>query len=106
MTAFVLPSIWSQFKFNLLLQIFDGLYTYHALTQGIPEANPLVGTAIDEWGALWGLVYWKLLACVLLSLIFALSPLRKALAMRALTLTASVYGCLFVVSLCHLLLHF
>ena len=106
MTAFMLPSIGSQFKFNLLLQVFDGLFTYHVLTQGIPEANPLVSSAIAEWGAVWGIVYWKLLACALLGLIFALRHLRQALAMRALTLTSSVYGCLFFVSLYHLLLHF
>jgi len=106
MTAFMLPSIGSQFKFNLLLQVFDGLFTYHVLTQGIPEANPLVSSAIAEWGAVWGIVYWKLLACALLGLIFALRHLRQALAMRALTLTSSVYGCLFFVSLFHLLLHF
>jgi len=106
MTAFMLPSIWSQFKFNLLLQVFDGLFTYHVLTQGIPEANPLVGSAIAEWGAVWGIVYWKLLACALLGLIFALRHLRQALAMRALTLTSTVYGCLFFVSLYHLLRHF
>ena len=106
MTAFMLPSIWSQFKFNLLLQVFDGLFTYHVLTQGIPEANPLVGSAIAEWGAVWGIVYWKLFACALLGLIFALRHLRQALAMRALTLTSTVYGCLFVVSLYHLMLHF
>ena len=106
MTAFMLPSIWSQFKFNLLLQVFDGLFTYHVLTQGIPEANPLVGNAIAEWGAVWGIVYWKLLACALLGLIFALRHLRQAMAMRALTLTSSVYVCLFFVSLYHLLLNF
>ena len=106
MTAFMLPSIWSQFKFNLLLQVFDGLFTYHVLTQGIPEANPLVGSAIAEWGAVWGIIYWKLLACALLGLIFALRHLRQALAMRALTLTSTVYGCLFFVSLYHLLRHF
>ena len=106
MTAFMLPSISSQFKFNLLLQIFDGLFTYHLLTQGVPEANPLVSTAIAEWGEVWGLVYSKLLACALLAMIFALSHLRQALAMQALTLTSTVYSCLFLISLYHLLLEF
>src|SRR6266540_740919 len=82
MTAFILPSIWSQFKFNLLLQIFDGLFTYHVLTQGVPEANPLLSSAIAEWGAVWGIVYWKLFACALLAMIFALRHLRQALAMK------------------------
>jgi Domain of unknown function (DUF5658) len=106
MTAFMLPSIWSQFKFNLLLQIFDGLFTYHLLTQGVPEANPLVSSVIAEWGAIWGIVFWKVLACALLSMIFALRHVRQALAMRALTLTSTVYACLFFISLYHLLLEF
>ena len=106
MTAFIFPSVASQFKFNLLLQIFDGLYTYHVLSQGVPEANPFVSTTIAQWGAIWGIVYWKLLACALLALIFALRHLRRALAVHALTLTSWVYGCLFLVSLYHLLLHF
>jgi hypothetical protein len=100
------PSIWSQFKFNLLLQIFDGIYTYQVVSQGVPEANPLVNNAIHEWGALWGIVYWKLLACALLGLIFALRHLRQTLTLRALTVTSTVYGCLFLVSLLHLLRDF
>jgi hypothetical protein len=50
MAAFMFPSIWSQFKINLLLQIFDGLFTYHVLTLGVPELNPLVRDAISVWG--------------------------------------------------------
>jgi hypothetical protein len=106
MTAFMLPSIWAQFKFNLWLQIFDGLFTYHVLTQGIPEANPLVNSAIAEWGTVWGIVFWKVIACALLAMIFALRHLRQALAMKALTLTSTVYGCLFFISLYYLLLEF
>lgn len=106
MTVFALPSIWSQFKLNLLLQIFDGLYTYHVLSEGIPEANPFVNSAIYEWGTVWGIVYWKLLACALLALIFTLRRFRLNLTRRALTLTSAVYGCLFLVSLFHLLRDF
>ena len=80
-------SIWSQFKINLLLQIFDGLFTYHVLTLGVPELNPLVRDAISVWGEVWGLVYWKLLACVLLGLIFVLRHFRESLTLKALTLT-------------------
>lgn len=103
MAAFMFSSVWSQFKFNLLLQIFDGLFTYHVLSLGIPEANPLVRDTIASWGEVWGLVYWKLLACVLLALIFALRHVRQALTLQALTLTSTVYGCLFVISLYHFL---
>jgi hypothetical protein len=106
MTAFMLPSIWAQFKLNLLLQIFDGLFTYHVLTQGIPEANPLVSSAIAAWGVVWGLVFWKVLACALLAMIFALRHLRQALAMQALTLTSTVYSCLFFISVYYSLLEF
>ena len=35
---------------------------------GVPEANPLVNAAISEWGVVWGLLYWKTLACGLLLL--------------------------------------
>ncbi|HEY3168230.1 MAG TPA: DUF5658 family protein [Candidatus Binatia bacterium] len=106
MTAFLVPSIWSQFKFNLMLQIFDGLFTYHVVTQGVPEVNPLVSSAIAEWGAIWGIVFWKVLACVLLATIFAVRHFREALAMKALILTSTVYGSLFLVSLYHLLQEF
>jgi len=44
--------------------LFDGILTYQVVSIGIPEANPLVRQAIIEWGAAWGLLYWKLLACV------------------------------------------
>ena len=103
MAAFMFPSIWSQFKVNLLLQIFDGLYTYHVLSLGVPEANPLVRDAISNWGEVWGLLYWKVLACTLLVLIFALRHFRQSLTLKALTLTSTVYGCLFVISIYHFL---
>jgi len=103
MAAFMFPSIWSQFKVNLLLQIFDGLYTYHVLSLGVPEANPLVRDAISIWGEIWGLVYWKVLACALIGLIFALRHFRQGLTLKALTLTSTVYCGLFVVSIYHFL---
>lgn len=94
-------TVWSQFKFNLLLQVFDGLFTYHVLTLGVPEANPLVGETIASWGAVWGLVYWKTLACALIALIFALRHFRESLVLKALTLTSLVYCGLFVSSVYH-----
>lgn len=94
------PRIGSLFKFNLLLQVFDGLFTYHVLTQqGVPEANPIVRSTIYEWGALWGIVYWKLFACVLLGLIFALRHRKYGLSFKALTVTSAVYGSFFLVAL-------
>ena len=98
--AFMFSSIGSLFKFNLLLQIFDGLFTYHVLTQqGLSEANPLVRNTIHEWGTVWGIVYWKLLACVLLGLIFALRHRKYGLSFKALTVTSAVYGSFFLVAL-------
>ena len=96
-------NIWSKFKFNLLLQIFDGLFTYHVLSLGVPEANPLVRDTISAWGEIWGLVYWKVLACALIGLIFALRHFRQGLTLKALTLTSTVYSGVFVVSIYHFL---
>jgi hypothetical protein len=101
----LLPGLWSHFLLNLLLQIVDGVLTYIALSLGMEEANPLVRTAILEWGEVWGLLYWKTLACVLLLLIFALRHRRRSLAIKAFTLTAAVYGYVWVAGLCAFLLH-
>lgn len=90
----LLPLPVSYFIFNLLLQVFDGLFTYHVLSRGIQEANPIVRQAILQWGALWGLLYWKGIACALLLCIFALRHRRRALTMRAFKITGAVYGCL------------
>ena len=89
--------------FNLLLQFFDGLVSYQAFSVGAVEANPLVVAAIINWGVIWGLLYHKILACVLLLLIFAFGSRRRLLAMRALTMTASVYTCVAVACLWELL---
>jgi hypothetical protein len=104
MTAPLIPPVWFHFLLNLLLQLLDGLLSYHAVSGGVPEANPLVNSAISAWGIFWGLLYWKTLACVLLVLIFALRHRRRALTIKALTLTAAVYGSVFIASLSVLLL--
>jgi hypothetical protein len=103
MTAPMISLVWGSFILNLLLQVFDGLFTYHVLSRGIPEANPLVRSAILEWGAAWGLLYWKGIACILLALIFALRHRRHSLTLKALTVTGTVYGCLAVAGLCELM---
>jgi Domain of unknown function (DUF5658) len=94
------------FIYNLFLQFFDAVLTYQALSRGVPEANPLVNAAISEWGVVWALLYWKTLACVLLLLIFVFGDRRKALTIRALTLTASVYSVFSAASLYEALLRF
>jgi Domain of unknown function (DUF5658) len=86
-------------SFNLFLQFTDGLVSYQAFALGAVEANPVVAAAILNWGMIWGLIYNKTLACLLLLLIFALRHNRRLMAMRGLTVTASVYVCAIVVCL-------
>lgn len=101
-TRFI-PTDWSHFVFNLLLQALDGILTYQVLSLGVPEANPFVATAIDLWGEAWGLFYWKFFACGLLVLIFTLRHKRRALTIRAFTLTSTVYGLVALAGLYELL---
>ena len=79
--------------FNLFLQLTDGVVSYQAFALGAIEASPVVDAAIVNWGMVWGLVYNKALACLLLLLIFALRRNRRLLTRRALSVTASVYAC-------------
>jgi hypothetical protein len=88
--------VWPHFICNLILQLVDALVTHHVLAAGIPEANPLVAAAIGSWGSVWGLLYCKAFACVLLLLIFALRHKRRDLTIKAFRLTATVYGCVCV----------
>lgn len=106
MTVPLIPSVWLPFIVNLLLQVFDGLLSYRVLSEGVPEANPLVSRAISEWGVVWGLFYSKTFACVLLFLIFALRNRRRSLTLKAFTVTAAVYAYVSIASLSMLLLHF
>jgi hypothetical protein len=89
--------------FNLFLQFTDGLVSYQAFALGAAEANPVVAAGIINWGMVWGLVYNKALACLLLLLIFALRRNRRLMATRALTVIASVYVCAIIVCLWELL---
>ena len=89
--------------FNLFLQFTDGLVSYQAFALGAAEANPVVAAAIVNWGMVWGLVYNKALACLLLVLIFSIRGNRRLMTMRALTFTASVYFCAICVCLWQLL---
>jgi Domain of unknown function (DUF5658) len=104
MTAPLIPSVGFHFLLNVLLQLFDGLLSYHALSEGVPEVNPFVNSTIAAWGIFWGLLYWKTLACALLALIFALRHKQRALTIKAFTLTGLVYGYVFIASLTMLLL--
>lgn len=106
MAAPVAPAVWSHFIFNILLQIFDGVLTYHVLSDGVPEANPLVRSAIARWGSLWGLLYWKMVACTMLGFVFALRHRRRSLAIKALALTAAVYAYVAIAGVSIVLLKF
>jgi Domain of unknown function (DUF5658) len=89
--------------FNLFLQFSDGIVSYQAFALGAAEANPVVAAAIINWGMIWGLIYNKALACLLLVLIFALRRGQHLLAIRGMTVTASVYVCAIMVCLWELL---
>lgn len=106
MNAPLIPAIWVYFLLNLLLQAFDGLLSYQAVSGGIPEANPLVNRAIAEWGVVWGLLFSKTFACLLLLLIFAFRNQRRSLTIKAFALTAAVYGCVSIAGLSAMLFHF
>jgi hypothetical protein len=96
-------SVRDLLTFNLFLQLTDGLVSYQAFALGAAEANPVVAAAIVNWGMVWGLVYNKALACLLLLLIFALRRNQHLMATRALSVTASVYVCAIIVCLWELL---
>ena len=90
-------------SFNLFLQLTDGLVSYQSFVLGAVEANPVVAAAIVNWGMVWGLAYNKILACLLLLLIFAVRRSRRLIIMRALSVTASVYVCAIIVCVWELL---
>lgn len=90
-------------SFNLLLQLTDGLVSYQSFVLGAVEANPVVAAAIVNWGLIWGLAYNKILACLLLLLIFVLRHSSRSLTHRTLTVTASVYVCAIIVCVWELL---
>jgi uncharacterized membrane protein YqjE len=90
-------------SFNLFLQLTDGIVSYHSFVHGAVEANPVVAAAILNWGMIWGLIYNKALACLLLLLIFALGRSQRLFATRALSVTASVYVCAIIVCVWELL---
>ena len=69
--------------FNLFLQLTDGVVSYQAFALGAIEASPVVAAAILNWGMIGGLAHNKILACLLLLLIFALRRNRHLLASRA-----------------------
>ena len=81
---------------NLLLQFFDGLASYHIISAGVPEENPVVASAIANWGLSGGLFYSKAFGCALVVLIYLLRHQVEVFATQGLTVLAYVYSCLGV----------
>ena len=81
---------------NILLQFVDGLASYHILSAGVPEENPLVANYIAHWGIFGGLVYSKAIGCILVILIFMLRKRVEAVVVHGLTIMAYVYSVLAV----------
>jgi hypothetical protein len=90
-------------RFNIFLQVFDGMATYFILSRGEAELNPLVGAAIDAWGLVWALIYWKVFVCVLLVILYSLRRYRPILTLRGLTAVAIVYSALGLYLVFHLI---
>ena len=80
---------------NIGLQVCDGLATAVGLQRGIEEANPLIRYALDALGPGWGLLVWKLEACMWIGLLWSLGA--RPLVAVALIITAGVYLSLSVV---------
>ena len=88
---------------NLFLQLFDGTASYFILSRGEAELNPFVSAAIDAWGLLWALVYWKVFVCALLIILYSLRRYRPTLPLRGLTFVAIVYSVLGLYLVFHLI---
>jgi hypothetical protein len=72
-----------------MLQTFDGLATYQGLLLGVQEGNPVMRTAMLQWGVAETLLGTKGAACLTLPLFLLVRPRR--LSVWALALIAGVY---------------
>ena len=77
---------------NLLLQLFDGFASYHILSAGVPEKNPVVASAIDNLGLVGGLIFSKAFGCALVLFIFSLRHKVELFVTQGLTVLAYVYS--------------
>jgi hypothetical protein len=81
--------------FQPLLQVFDGSASYFILSRGeAVELNPFVGGAIEAWGLTGGLIYWKVIVCALLVLLYQLARYQPTPPRIGLTFVAIVYSAL------------
>jgi hypothetical protein len=83
------------FMLNVGLQLLDGIVTYQGLQAGVQEVNPILRASMARWGIVGALLGWKLVACGLL--VFLRMVNQRALAVKALTLTAMAYVCFSLV---------
>jgi len=81
---------------NLTLQAFDGFASYHILSAGVPEENPVVASFIATWGVMGGLLFVKSLGCALVMFVFMLGKRVQLIATQGLTVLACLYSCLAV----------
>ena len=79
---------------NLLLQLLDGVASYHILAAGVPEVNPVIATYIENWGLMGGLLYGKLVGCALVWFIFLLRKRVGPVVVQGLMLVACLYSIL------------
>ena len=86
----IVKLVWA----NLLLQILDGVASYHILSAGVPEVNPLVSYYIEQLGLMGGLLYGKLIACALVWLIFLLRKRVGPIVAKGLVVVACFYSIL------------
>lgn len=79
-------------NFNLFLQVFDGTASYFVLSKGGSALNPLVSSAIDAWGLFGALLFWKIILCASLVVLYSFRRYQPSLPHRGLTITAIVYS--------------
>jgi hypothetical protein len=90
------PAVVHQlFLLNVVLQLFDGIATYHGIATPWNEANPLLCAAMMQLGIGAALLLCKASACAGLVLLRSLA--QHPLAGRGLAAIAAVYGsCSFI----------
>jgi len=69
--ALVADRILALLFLNLAIQVFDGVATYVGVGLGVGEGNPLVAAAMRDLGTGSGLIASKLVAVLLLGLLYA-----------------------------------
>jgi hypothetical protein len=80
------------FLLNICLQVFDGVATYHGVTTGAKEGNPLIAMAMANLGIGSALLLFKAKACGCLLLLRRMGD--RPLIAVALGGVAAAYGAL------------